>query len=151
MSSEKRPELIQSLMREVRMFIAAVILYNEKVAAAVGLNATDLQFIHLLELKVAATPGDLARWSGLTTGGVTVVLDRLEKAGYIKRQPNPADRRSVLVQPVMSRLRKFQPLYQSKGESLFNTLSQLNERDLGVIQEFFQSINRGEQKVTENT
>jgi DNA-binding MarR family transcriptional regulator len=148
MSSEKRSELIQSLMREVRMFIAGTILYNEKVAASVGLNGTDLQFIHLLELKVASTPGDLARWSGLTTGGVTVVLDRLEKAGYIKRQPNPADRRSVLVQPVMSRLRKFQPLYQAKGEALFNSLSQLNDRELRTILDFFHRTHAAEPEKT---
>jgi DNA-binding MarR family transcriptional regulator len=144
MSSSKHLELIQSLVGEVRLFLARGILYNEKVASSLGLNSTDLQFINLLDLKVASTPGDLARWSGLTTGGVTVVLDRLEKAGCIKRQPNPADRRSVIVQPVTARLRKLQPLYQSKGEYLVNVLSKLSERELQVILDFFNRTNRGE-------
>ncbi|HEY3839749.1 MAG TPA: MarR family winged helix-turn-helix transcriptional regulator [Bryobacteraceae bacterium] len=129
-------------MKEVRLFIAAVILFNEKVAASVGLNGTDLQFIHLLELKVASTPGDLARWSGLTTGGVTVVLDRLEKRGFIRRLPNPSDRRSVIVEPVASKLRKFQPVYQSKGDQLFNALSQSSDRELRIILDFFQRTTR---------
>lgn len=140
-SSEKRAELVEALVKEVRKFIAGAILYNEKVAASAGLNGTDLQFIHLLDLRVAATPGDLARWSGLTTGGVTVVLDRLEKAGYVKRQPNPADRRSILVQPVMARLRKLYPYYQSKSELLMGALAHRDERELSVILDFFTTAN----------
>ena len=146
MSSENRSVLIESLMKEVRLFIAAVILFNEKVAASVGLNGTDLQFIHLLQLKVASTPGDLARWSGLTTGGVTVVLDRLEKRGFVRRLPNPSDRRSVIVEPVESKLRKFQPIYQSKGDNLFNALSQSSDRELRVILDFFHRTTRGEEQ-----
>jgi DNA-binding MarR family transcriptional regulator len=142
MSNEKRADLLQSLVREVRQFIAGAILYNEKVAASLGLNSTDLQFINLLELQVAATPGDLARWSGLTTGGVTVVLDRLEKAGYIKRQPNPTDRRSTLIVPVTARLRKLQSLYQSKGEHLVGAVSELSDRELRVVLDFFNRTNR---------
>jgi DNA-binding MarR family transcriptional regulator len=141
MSSLKRSELIGSLATEVRKFIAATILFNEKVAASVGLNGTDLQFLHLLELRVASTPGDLARWSGLTTGGVTVVLDRLEKAGYINRQPNPADRRSTLVQPVTAGLRKLQPIYQSKGDFLMKALSAYSASELEIIFDFFRRTN----------
>jgi DNA-binding MarR family transcriptional regulator len=141
MSSLKRDELTEALATEVRKFLAGAILYNEKVAASVGLNGTDLQFIHLLQLEVAATPGDLARWSGLTTGGVTVVLDRLERAGYIKRRPNPADRRSVIVQPVMAGLRKLQPFYRSKGELLMNAIAELDDRKLQTILDFFRRTN----------
>lgn len=144
MSTDSRAELIRTLSREVRMFLAGAILYNEKVAALLGLNSTDLQFIHLLELGVAATPGDLARWSGLTSGGVTVVLDRLEKAGYVQRRPNLADRRSVLIEPVAARLRKLQSLYRSKGENLNRSLSRSNDRELRIILDFFRRTNRAE-------
>jgi DNA-binding MarR family transcriptional regulator len=89
-------------------------------------------------VKVASgRSGDLARWSGLTTGGVTVVIDRLEKAGYVKRQPNPADRRSVIIQPVLAKLRKLEPLYRSKGESLVGAVSALSDRALQVVVDFF--------------
>jgi DNA-binding MarR family transcriptional regulator len=140
MSSLKRSELIESLDREVRKSIAGAILFNEKVAASFGLNGTDLQFLHLLELREAATPGDLARWSGLTTGGATVVLDRLEKAGYIKREPNPSDRRSTLIRPVAARLRKLQARYRSKGELLANAASAYSEKELLLILDFFNRI-----------
>ena len=143
MSSPKRLDLVESLVVEVRRFLAAGILFNEQVAASLGLNGTDLQFLNLLLLQEAATPGEFARWSGLTTGGVTVVLDRLEKGGYIKRQPNPADRRSIIVRPIKARARKLQTLYRSKGDSLVRAVADYDERELELILDFFHRTNGG--------
>jgi DNA-binding MarR family transcriptional regulator len=141
MSTRKRSELIQSMVLEVRRFLAAGILFNEKVAAELGLNGTDLQFLNLLELQGSATPGDLARWSGLTTGGVTVAVDRLEKAGYVKRQPNPKDRRSNIIRPVPARLLELYSIYKSKGELVVSVLSEFNDRELQVIMSFLKRTN----------
>ena len=82
---------------EIRKFIAAAIFFNTQAAEKVGLSLTDMQMIHMLQLYGPATPSRLATWSGLSSGGVTVALDRLQKAGYIRREPNPADRRSLMV------------------------------------------------------
>lgn len=131
------------MMLEVRRFLASGILFNEKVAAELGLNGTDLQFLNLLELQGSATPGDLARWSGLTTGGVTVAVDRLEKAGYVKRQPNPKDRRSNIIRPVPARLLELYVIYKSKGELVVSALSEFNDRDLQVIMRFLKRTNGG--------
>jgi len=141
MSTRKRSELIQSMVLEVRRFLAAGILFNEKVAAELGLNGTDLQLLNLLELQGSATPGELARWSGLTTGGVTVAVDRLEKAGYVKRQPNPKDRRSNIVRPVPARLLELYLIYKSKGELVVSVLSEFNDRELQVIMSFLKRTN----------
>jgi len=143
MSSGKRAQLLGSIEIEVRKLIAGAILFNEKVAASVGLNSTDLQFINLLQLEVARTPGDLARWSGLTTGGVTVALDRLEKAGCITRQPNPDDRRSVIIRPVEAKLRQFQSMYQARGDSLRKAVEAFNDRDLALILDFLRRVLSG--------
>ena len=141
MSRRKRSELIQAMVNEVRRFLAGGILFNEKVAAELGLNGTDLQFLNLLELQGSATPGDLARWSGLTTGGVTVAVDRLEKAGYVKRQPNPKDRRSTIIQPVPRRLLELYVIYKAKGELVVDVLSKFNDRELEVIMSFLKRTN----------
>jgi DNA-binding MarR family transcriptional regulator len=141
MSSPKNLKLLESLMEEVRRFIAGAILFNLKVAGEVGLNGTDMQCLNLLQLQGSATPGEFARWAYLTTGGVTVVLDRLEKAGYIRREPNPQDRRSSIIRPIPSKFRKLQPHYQSKGEALAQTLSAYTEDELKLIQDFFQKVN----------
>jgi DNA-binding MarR family transcriptional regulator len=141
MSTRKRSELIQSMVLEVRRFLAGGILFNEKVAAELGLNGTDLQLLNLLELQGSATPGDLARWSGLTTGGVTVAVDRLEKTGYVRRQPNPKDRRSNIIRPVPARLLELYLIYKSKGELVVSVLSEFNDRELQVIMSFLKRTN----------
>ena len=89
MSNRKR-EVLASLEREVRAMIAGVILFNERTARALALNGTDLQCLNLIDLRGTATPGELARCCCLTTGGITVVLDRLENAGYIDPAPHRA-------------------------------------------------------------
>jgi len=142
MSSPKNPKLLESLNREVRRFIANAILFNLKVAGEVGLNGTDMQCLNLLELQGSATPGELARWAYLTTGGVTVLLDRLEKAGYICREPNPQDRRSSIVRPVPAKFHKLYALYRTKGEALIELLSAYKEDELKLILDFFNRVNR---------
>jgi len=143
MSSRKRAELIQTVGTEVRRFIAGAILFNLKVADDVGMNATDIQCLHVLELQGSATPTELAGWSRLTTGGVTVVLDRLEKAGYIQREPNPKDRRSTIIRPVMPALAKIHAMYRSKGQGLAKALATYTESELQLILDFFVRTNSG--------
>jgi DNA-binding MarR family transcriptional regulator len=143
MSSRKRAELLENVEREVRRFLAGGILFNLKVAEDVGLNATDLQCLNVLELQGTATPTQLAGWSRLTTGGVTVVLDRLEKSGYIQREPNPNDRRSTIIRPVMPALAKLEGIYRSKAQGLAQSLSSYTESELRLILDFFAKTNAG--------
>ena len=62
------------------------------------MNRTDLECINIIERSGGLTAGELAAESGLTTGAVTGVIDRLERAGYASRAPDPADRRKVVVE-----------------------------------------------------
>jgi DNA-binding MarR family transcriptional regulator len=82
----------------------AVDLHQQVAADRLGLNRTDLGLLGLLEAQGARTPGQIAEASGLTTGAVTGVVDRLEKAGLVRREPDPADRRRVLVKLLVERL-----------------------------------------------
>jgi MarR family transcriptional regulator, organic hydroperoxide resistance regulator len=140
-----RPEaaaLFESLALEVRRFIAGAILFNHKVAEQLGMNATDLQCLHLLLLNGSAMkPGELGRRCGLSSGGVTVVLDRLEKAGYVRREDNPDDRRSVIVRPLMGPIRKLEAIYRSKGEGLARVMARYQARELQLILDFFKTAN----------
>ncbi|MEW5992633.1 MAG: MarR family transcriptional regulator [Chloroflexota bacterium] len=77
--------------------------YDEALAEHLGLNATDFRCLEHAIAEPGLTPGRLAELSGLTTGAVTGVLDRLERAGFVERRPGPADRRSVTVQPSPTR------------------------------------------------
>jgi DNA-binding MarR family transcriptional regulator len=87
-----------------------------------------------------STPSRLAAWTGLSSGGVTVALDRLEKAGYVRREPNPDDRRSLLVTPVPARLRKLAGMYEGVESETRRLLATLPERDLEAVVRFFDTL-----------
>jgi MarR family transcriptional regulator, organic hydroperoxide resistance regulator len=131
----------EDLILQIRHFIARAILNNQKVAERVGLHVTDLQCVNILDLLGPLRPGELAEMTGLTTGGVTVVLDRLEKARYIRREPNPNDRRSVFVHVVPARLRKLEAHYRVIQERLGDLLAGFSEAELATILKFFKATN----------
>ena len=82
-----------------RDLATAVITFHEAVSRRVGMTAAERKTLSILWDLGVATPGQLAAASGLTTGAITGIVDRLEKAGYATRAPNPDDRRSVLIHP----------------------------------------------------
>ena len=90
----------------------AVDLHQQVAADRLGLNRTDLSLLGLLDARGARTPGQIAEASGLTTGAVTGVIDRLEKAGLVRREPDPADRRRVLVRLLGERLGRVVEVHQ---------------------------------------
>jgi DNA-binding MarR family transcriptional regulator len=131
------------IVLEIRKFIAAAIFFNAQTAEKVGLGLTDMQTIHMLQLYGPSTPSRLAAATGLSSGGVTVALDRLEKAGYIRRQPNPADRRSLLVTLVPSSLAKLAGLYEAVEAETRRLLATLPRRDLDAVIRFFEALETG--------
>ena len=128
------------VMLEIRKFIAGAIFFNTKAAEKIGLSLTDMQMIHVLQLYGPATPSRLGQWSGLSSGGVTVALDRLEKAGYIRREPNPADRRSLLVTLAPVRMRKVGAMYEEVERETRERLAALSEKELEVVVRFFERL-----------
>jgi DNA-binding MarR family transcriptional regulator len=89
-----------SLHTAVRAFTSQVTFYNEAVASAVGLHPTDLDCFSVVEIEGPLTAGRLVDVTGLTSGAVTGVIDRLERAGFVVRTADREDRRRVLVQVV---------------------------------------------------
>jgi DNA-binding MarR family transcriptional regulator len=142
MSTPKnRAALVASMFTELRRMVANSVLFNQRMADRLKINPTDLQFINLLDVDGPATPGRLAERSGLTTGGVTVVLDRLEKQGIVKREPNPADRRSYLVSVLPKFLHSAEGAYAKMAEATHALLAQFSDRELAVIVRFLQKAN----------
>jgi DNA-binding MarR family transcriptional regulator len=141
MSSPNHAQLRETVIRCLREFIAGSIIYNQQIADRVGLRLTDMQCINVLDLMGPSTPGELARSTGLTTGGVTVMLDRLEKGGYVKRVPNPRDRRSVLVRLNPTKLKKMQAFYGEINERMAALLDQTPDRELRSVVDLFSKMN----------
>jgi DNA-binding MarR family transcriptional regulator len=127
----------QAIEMAVRRQIAAVILFNQWVAQQFGMSASDTQFMHLLNLHGPLTPGRLAELSGLSTGTVTGVVDRLENLGYVRRERDPDDRRKVIVTVDEERLwRDFGPVYAPQAEHLAGVLERYDADELDLIEDF---------------
>jgi DNA-binding MarR family transcriptional regulator len=88
----------------IRRLIAHSIAMHEAVAANLGINATDLRCLELLGEHPGITPSRLAELAALTSGAVTGVLDRLEAAGFVRREADPEDRRRIIVRPLPERM-----------------------------------------------
>ena len=97
MASRKR-QIFEELVYEVRRSQAATDRYDQAVADAIGLNRTDMRCLDVIQREGPVPAGRLADETGLTTGAITTVLDRLERAGFARRTRDPADRRRVLVE-----------------------------------------------------
>jgi MarR family transcriptional regulator, organic hydroperoxide resistance regulator len=144
-----RPEpkdVSDRIVLEIRKFIAGAIFFNTKTAESVGLGVTDMQTIHMLQLYGPSTPSRLAEWTGLSSGGVTVALDRLERAGYVRREPNPADRRSLLVALVPGRTRKIEALYKDVEAITRRSFGSFPQRDLETVARFFETLRTEREK-----
>lgn len=77
----------------------ASVIFHQAVAERVGLSGADHKYLDLLVQNGAMTAGHLAELTGLTTGAITGVIDRLERSGLVRREKDPADRRKVIVVP----------------------------------------------------
>lgn len=141
MSNHHRSAQHAEMIAQLRSFSSGAILFNQKVAERVGLHLTDMQCMNLLDLMGTSTPGKLAEFMGLTTGGVTVMLDRLEKAGCIRREPNPGDRRSVLVRVNPRKMEKINAHYAGVAEQMDAFLKGMPEAELEKLVGFFKQLN----------
>jgi DNA-binding MarR family transcriptional regulator len=97
MSRDKR-DVFGELLTEVRRSQNATDRFDQAVADALGLNRTDLRCMDVIEREGPVPAGRLADATGLTSGAITSVLDRLERAGFARRVSDPSDRRRVLVE-----------------------------------------------------
>ncbi|HTZ60131.1 MAG TPA: MarR family transcriptional regulator [Acidobacteriaceae bacterium] len=128
------------IVLEIRKFLAAGIFFNAEAAEKAGLGLTDMQMLHMLQLYGPSTPSLLAKWTGLSSGGVTVALDRLEKGGYVRRAPNPEDRRSLLITLVPQRLRKIAAMYEGVERETRRMLATLPQSDQEAVVRFFEAM-----------
>ena len=95
---ESSPQNSGESNRLHRELATAVVSHQEAVARSVGMSAAERKCAGLLAERGRMTPGELAQETGLTTGAITGIVDRLSKAGYAARVAHPTDRRSVIVE-----------------------------------------------------
>lgn len=98
MPRRSKKELIEELIREFRVSGNQDDVFDSLAAERLGVSETDLRCLNIIENGRGLSAGELATQAGLTAGAVTGVIDRLEKAAYARRVPDPADRRRVRVE-----------------------------------------------------
>lgn len=116
------------------------ILFHNAVAERLGLNATDHRCLDFILRVGGVTAGQLAKATGLTTGAITGVIDRLEKAGFARRQSDAKDRRKVIIVPRPERLPEIEKLFASMARSMGRVMSSYSARESQVLIDFMQRV-----------
>lgn len=138
MNNTTKTELKKRALMAVRDYGVNLTHFRNAMSEWAGLNATDMECLRLLFLKGTATPTELARHTGLTSGATTAMLDRLEKAGLIERRPNPNDRRGTLVAPEKSSSEKMASWFESARNAQDKLISSYSESELEIIADAFE-------------
>ncbi|MEU1203156.1 MarR family winged helix-turn-helix transcriptional regulator [Streptomyces sp. NPDC005813] len=129
-----REHLMGELATVSRRYMASYALFNQAVADHLNLHPTDLQCVNLLSLEDGpVTIGRIGELTGLTTGSATRLVDRLEKAGYVVRERDAADRRRVLVAVVPEKMAEFGRMWDRLGGGWFALFDGLEEEELALI------------------
>ena len=138
----RREEAVRDLKLNLRHFVVELLVSSYEATEDVGVNPTDLGALCLLLLHGPAPAGRLAEFTGLTTGAITGVVDRLEKGGFVHREVDPADRRKVIVVPDAGRVDRdlfphFPSLQRAAAPQFYDNLS---IAELGLISEFLSRL-----------
>jgi DNA-binding MarR family transcriptional regulator len=142
MSTEERQRLTAELQSAMQRNTMWTVLLHHTVAGKAGLNVTDLQCLNLLSLDGPVTPGRLAQAMGITTGGaITAVVDRLEKAGYVRRTRDPNDRRRVIVELVPEATARIGDYFEPIAESVQARFAGYSDEQLRTLLDFARENN----------
>lgn len=136
MSSPESPDrstLVSALTDALREVSGLSVLFSQVIADRLGIGSTDLETLGILGRDGPVTAGRLAELTGLTTGAITGLVDRLERAGYVRREPDPHDRRRVIIRWNSEREAELFPLFASMQQSMERLYSAYTDAELGLI------------------
>ena len=132
-----RAKLLTELDREIRQASGLGVVFSQAVADRLGITSSDLECLDFIGLRGVASAGELSEATGLTTGAVTGMIDRLERAGFAKRERDAGDRRKVLVRLVFPAVeRRIAPVYASMAQSMAALLANYSDEDLALLHDF---------------
>ena len=116
----------------------AVVFFHEAIAAHLGMSAVEWKCLGLLDQYGPASASRLAELSGFTTGAITGIVNRLQKLGYVRREPNPGDRRSVIIRPTLpGRVQeRITPIFESLGRAMAAVSSHYTASQVAAVAAF---------------
>lgn len=135
------PKLLDALNWESRRSAALLGLLNRAVASQVKLNSTDVETLGVLAVVGTATPTRLASLLAMGTGSMTLVIDRLERAGFVRRVRDTKDRRSLTIEVVEQRSRELAALYAPLQKRAAEIAQRYSESELALIVDYLTRSN----------
>lgn len=131
----KRRELLRRLDGLGRRISTQTVFLHQAIAQTAGLNATDTKCLDLVLSAPAGsmTAGRLSEATGLTTGAITHILDRLEKGRFIERVRDSVDRRKVFIRVRPESLEPLIPEYEQVGRAFTSLADQYDDEGLELI------------------
>ncbi len=143
-----RQELLETVIQSTYASSSAAVFFHTAVAEQIGLGATEEKTLLLLSGQGPLTAGEIARQTGLTTGSVTSLIDRMEKKGFVQRIRDTKDRRQVIVQVNEARLAELNEVFgslQAIFDDLYDTYD--NEQLITIIDYLQRTTRRSEEAV----
>lgn len=141
----------EQFMKASREYSDASTFMHEAIARRAGLSGADHKYLGIILQHGQLTAGELSKLTGITTGAVTHLIDRLEKKKLLKRQFSDDDRRKVIIVPdvenVMNLLR---PLFTELQEKTAVLLASFTDAEVRTIQRYFIGAATVMQEVTRN-
>jgi len=131
-----RAALLQELEEAMRRSSAQGVLFGQTVANVAGISGSDLECLDFLNLEGRVTAGRLAEVTGLTTGAITGVVDRLEKAGFVRRERDETDRRKVFIATVPENVAQIGRYYVPMQAAMHKVWSSYSEAELHLLLRF---------------
>ena len=144
MSSDNRlnSALLESLTHRLQRYGMRSVLFQQNMAHKIGVSHTDLKSAEILNETGPITAGELSKITGLSTGSVTALINRLEKSGYVKRERDQLDGRRVMIAPIPERQEQIKSHYQSLSTATKELCSAYNEQELILINQFVEEITK---------
>jgi DNA-binding MarR family transcriptional regulator len=143
----ERAELAAAFAAAIRRTGSLMQLMNQAAADRIGINSTDLNCLNILSFRGQMTAGELARETGLTTASITGVVDRLEEAGFVRRERDPQDRRRVVIRLVLDRaIRQVASVFLPMVRDWNEMAAQYSDNELKLIVGFYDRMQQVLQK-----
>jgi DNA-binding MarR family transcriptional regulator len=135
--STSKSDLIDDIVgRLVRRHSTAVVLFHQAIAERLGIGPADHKCLDLLRERGPMTGSELATLTGLTTGAITGVVARLERAGYLYREADAHDRRKQILCQSGERMRDIHHVFQPIRNDVTALLKRFDRHQLTAIAEF---------------
>jgi DNA-binding MarR family transcriptional regulator len=134
--AKSRAALMQELEHAVRKSSALGVIFGQTVANAVGISSSDLECLDFLNIEGRVSAGRLAELTGLTTGAITGLVDRMEEAGLVRRERDEEDRRKVYIAIVPEALGKIESYYEPLQKAVTKNWEGYSDAELKLLLRF---------------